>query len=179
MPHHIPSGDGFLPVPADGFHVRAVVQRFQYGDLPQHQMQPMIPDAPHRLRRVGPDRIPAIEGAFIAPCFQHHDGCRAVLLFQHGKLLVHVRVAVPAVGADPQPEGPFRRQHTFAGQIQIGPKLGGWRSQQQMIGDSRPCGGFDANGSPLFKGKADVFSCVPEPAEPAVRQEHGHRQIAP
>ena len=48
-----------------------------------------------------------------------------------------------------------------------------------MIRDSRPCGGLDANDSPLFKGKADVFSRVPEPAEPAVRQEHGHRQIAP
>ena len=29
------------------------------------------------------------------------------------------------------------------------------------------------------KGKADVFSRVPEPAEAAVRQEHGHGQIAP
>ena len=179
MPHHIPSGDGFLPVPAGGLHVRTVVQRFQHGNLPQYQMQPLIPDAPHRPRRVGPDGIPAVEGAFIAPRFQHHDGGRAIVLFQHGELLIHVRVAVPAVGADPQPEGPLRRQHAFSRQGQIGPKLGGGGSRQQMIRDSRPCGGLDANGSPLFKGKADVLSRVPEPAEAAVRQEHGHGQIAP
>ena len=139
----------------------------------------MIPDAPHRPRRVGPDGIPAVEGAFIAPRFQHHDGGRAIVLFQHGELFLHVRIAVPAVGADPQPEGPLRRQHAFARQGQIGPKLGGGGSRQQMIRDSRPCGGLDANDSPLFKGKADVLSRVPEPAEAAVRQEHGHRQIAP
>ena len=40
-----------------------------------------------------------------------------------------------------------------------------------MIRDSRPCGRLDANDSPLFKGKADVLSRVPEPAEAAVRQD--------
>ena len=139
----------------------------------------MIPDAPHRPRRVGPDGIPAVEGAFIAPRFQHHDGSRAIMLLQQGKLFIHIRVAVPAVGADPQPEGPFRRQHGVAGPLKIGAQLGGRGSCQQILLHFRPGGGFDTDASIFFKGKADVLSRVPEPAEPAVRQDQGHRQIAP
>ena len=51
-----------------------------------------------------------IEGSFVAPGLCHQGADRKAVLFRLGRRMFHFLLAVPVVGGDPRPEGPFGRQ---------------------------------------------------------------------
>ena len=127
--------------------------------------------------RIFPRAAPMIEGAFVAPRFQHHYGRGAVVFRQRFQLLVHVRVAAPAVGADPQAECPLGRQRGLAGQAQIRVQKLGGRAQQPRVATAGQRARRDADGR--AEGHFHVAGGVAIEAEARVRQEERRGKIRP
>ena len=63
--------------------------------------------------------VPDIKRRFVAPCLQHQNACREIVLFQVLDLLLCVFLAIPAICRDPHAEHPFRRQNSLSEQLHI------------------------------------------------------------
>ena len=177
--HAVPLCDGLAFIRLKGLAGRAVPFIFDDGDLPQHQVQPALPDTAHGCGGVLPASVPvpAVEGLLVAPRLQHHHVGGIVVRFQGRQLRVHLAVAVPAVGADPQAEGPFRRQRRFAGQLDEAPEQPRGRAEKQPVATERFAlrlpGDGQAAGKVQFRG--DIALAIP--AQAGFRHEEGHGQI--
>ena len=63
--------------------------------------------------------VPDIKRRFVAPCLQHQNTGREIVLFQVLDLLLRVFLAIPAICRNPHAERPFRRQNSLSEQLHI------------------------------------------------------------
>ena len=81
--------------------------------------------------------VPDIKRRFVAPCLQHQNTGREIVLFQVLDLLLRVFLAIPAICRDPHAERPFRRQNSLSEQLHICAD-----NLRRFTGKGRDGGGF-------------------------------------
>lgn len=114
--------------------------------------------------------VPDVEGRLVAPGFQHHHGCREIVLLQFHQQIFHVFLCVPAVCGNPEPHSPFRGKNCRARQTHVFPDHGfGGAGKHDHIGFFRKRN-FNAV---LPECKCCNFTGIHIQAESGIRPEEG------